>query len=166
MPADLFQRMDLDLVYPPFRAKAFDVAAACRARGSDYWATFGFRTIAQSDAMYVLYKAGKGPKAAPGGKSAHNFGLAFDFTLDGEPLIPGLQPVWHSLDYNMLGEEARKAGLAWGGGFGDPPHVGWPGYVSGAQLTPLLAAWEASSGTVLDRLKAVWQVIDTPTENT
>lgn len=41
---------------------------------------YGYRTLAEQDALYQKYLAG-GPKAAPPGKSAHNFGLAVDVQL-------------------------------------------------------------------------------------
>lgn len=54
--------------------------------------TYGYRSLEEQKALYDIYLAG-GAKAAPPGKSPHNFGLAVDVALDGEP-APGLQPDW------------------------------------------------------------------------
>jgi len=54
--------------------------------------TYGLRTLAEQEALFKKYQAG-GPRAAPPGKSPHNFGLAIDVALDGSP-DPGLQPDW------------------------------------------------------------------------
>lgn len=67
---------------------------------ADWYVTTGFRSVADSNQLYEMYKAGlegrgpKAPKAAPGGKSPHNFGLAIDFVRDGDPETPRLQPSW------------------------------------------------------------------------
>jgi hypothetical protein len=42
---------------------------------------FTFRTFAESDAAYKRYKQGKGYKAAKGGRSPHNYGLASDIQM-------------------------------------------------------------------------------------
>lgn len=172
MPTDLVARIDLDLVYPPFLARALDLVAACRARGTDYFALFGFRSYAQQAAMHAAWKAGTGGRAAPAGQSAHNFGLAIDFCADSSP-APGLQPVWHAVAYNVLGEEARRAGLVWGGSFGDRPHVQLAGYVTGAHLAPVRVAFEAElarcgktiaeSERTRRALAAAWRVVDAAT---
>lgn len=64
--------------------------------------TFGFRSLAEQLTLYNSYKNG-GPKAAPPGQSAHNFGLAVDVVLDGDPDKPGIQPTW----------DTKLAGWAW-----------------------------------------------------
>ena len=50
---------------------------------------------------------------------------------------PGVQPRWDAPAYEVLGEETRKAGLLWGGSFGDAPHVQWPDYLTGRSMAPL-----------------------------
>lgn len=43
--------------------------------------TEGLRSMERSKELNDAYKAGKGPRAAPPGKSAHNYGLAIDVAL-------------------------------------------------------------------------------------
>lgn len=57
-------------------AAAFD--AAVRAAGETPRVTSSTRTREQQAALYERYKAGKGPLAAPPGRSWHEVGLAID----------------------------------------------------------------------------------------
>ncbi|MCP3103837.1 M15 family metallopeptidase [Myxococcus sp. K15C18031901] len=148
-----FKRVDLDRVYLPFVVVSLDVIARCMARGARYVATYGFRSLEEQGELRRLYLAGKGGKASAAGLSAHNYGLAFDFVCDGDAR-PGVQPDWRLPAYRVLGEEATKGGLVWGGRFGDAPHVQWPGYVSALQLTPLRTRVERES------LASVWAQLD------
>jgi len=153
MTRENFQRVDLDRVYLPFVAVSLEVIARCMARSVRYVATYGFRSLEEQAELRRLYLAGKGGKASAPGLSAHNYGLAFDFVCDGDTR-PGVQPDWRLPAYRVLGEEATRAGLVWGGRFGDAPHVQWPGYVSALQLTPLRTRVERES------LAAVWAQLD------
>lgn len=159
MPADLVKRIDLDKLYPPFLERVLQTLANCRARGADYYAILGFRPYAESARLHMNWLAGKGGRAAPAGKSSHNFGLAIDACRDSDLDKPGLQPDWRAERYRILGEEAAKLGLHWGAGYGDRPHISWPGYVTGADLEPLRRAWEQSTGTDLQRLATVWRLV-------
>lgn len=77
----------------------------------DYYVSCGYRSIEESNRLYDEYVNGvvlgrtadgtiirgvKGPRAAPGGKSPHNYGLAIDVSLDGDKDKPGLQPTWNT----------------------------------------------------------------------
>lgn len=159
MPADLVKRLDLDKIYPPFVIGALELLAACRKRGADYVATFGYRSYDEQARIYMAYRAGKGGRAAPPGKSAHQFGLAMDFCRDANLKMSGLQPDWREPAFAILGEEAAKLGLHWGAGYGDRPHISWPGYVSAADLAPLRKIYETSKGAEIDRLRLVWQAV-------
>lgn len=64
--------------------------------------THAYRSLKTQDELYQKYLKG-GPKAAPPGKSAHNFGLAVDVVLDADPATPGIQPSW----------DIRLAGWLW-----------------------------------------------------
>lgn len=64
--------------------------------------THAYRSNQEQGKLYQKYLAG-GPKAAPPGKSAHNFGLAVDVVLDEDPNKPGVQPSWNT----------RLAGWLW-----------------------------------------------------
>lgn len=61
----------------------------------DNWVvTESSRTMQRSNKLYINYKLNGGPRAAPGGISAHNYGMAIDVALDGNPIRPGLQAIW------------------------------------------------------------------------
>lgn len=160
MPSGVFlKRINLDLLYPPFLERYLTLKARCLARGSKYLCTYGHRTFEESSALYKAHMNG-GPKAAPAGLSAHNYGLAGD-----EALIIQETPKrvcrWGSKDFDILGEECARLGLVWGGKFNDKPHVNWPGFVSGAQLQPLLKIWTSNPKLPLpERLRKVWDYVD------
>lgn len=68
----------------------------------------------------------KGPRAAPAGVSAHNYGLAIDVVPDEHPEIAGLQPTWNLrfpawawLKANTIPHPRLKNGWS----FGDWPHI-------------------------------------------
>ena len=161
MTADLIKRIDLDLLYAPLRDTVLDCLAACRRRGFDYYVTEGHRTYGRSHVLHQAFLEGIGPRAAPGGRSAHNFGLAVDLVLDVDVKKRGLQPSWTAEAFDVAGEEATRLGLDWGKRFGDMPHVGWRGFVSAAELRPLHLAYVAAPGDLANRLAAVWQLIPT-----
>jgi peptidoglycan LD-endopeptidase CwlK len=159
VPADLI-RIDLDKCYGPFVERALEMLARCRDRGADYFVTYGYRSWAESDKLHALWLEGLGGRAAPGGFSAHNYGLAWDLTRDADTKKKGLQPTWDSKAYDVLGEEAKRAGLVWGASFNDKPHVQWPGYVSAKQLGPLRSLWRGLDGTEEERLREAWEYLD------
>jgi len=160
MPADLFNRgVDLDLFYPPFLERLLIAKARARARGADMLCTFGFRTCEESDQLYAKFLAG-GPRAAPGGKSSHNFGLASD-----ECLIIETKPKrivrWGDRDFDIFAGEAGAVGLHWGVAYKDKPHFSWPGFVSADELAPLRKIWRENEGLkTLQRLQKVWLYVD------
>lgn len=160
MPTELVKRVNLDLIYPPLLEDVLEVLAACRKRGADYYAIFGYRSWAEQHQLRQRYLNGTGGRAAPAGYSAHNYGLAFDFARDGDPAKAGLQPVWNAKDYDVLGDEAQKRGLVWGASFNDRPHVQIAKYVSGGQLEPLRKVWNATAGDQAAKLRAVWAYVD------
>lgn len=83
--------VDPTLLEPGFVRDLTDVLGKS---GYGWWVTYGFRTYEEQLALYRKYQAG-GPRAAPPGKSAHEFGLAVDVVLDADPILPGLQPTWN-----------------------------------------------------------------------
>lgn len=117
--------------------------------GIDARVVQGLRTYAEQDALYAQgrSKPGKRVTNARGGQSNHNFGLAVDFCVfkDGQPDWNDLKP------YPIIGREAKKLGLEWGGDWAtikDMPHVQLKGlsvkqcqqlYAKGG----LLAVWDA-----------------------
>lgn len=107
-----------------------DVVAVLGPSQHTFYVTEGFRSLKRSKELYEDYKAGRGPRAAPPGKSAHNYGLAIDVVLDSSPL-PGLQPSWSTklagwlwLKWVLTNHPTLKSGWT----FNDWPHIerrGW-----------------------------------------
>lgn len=83
-------KVDPNLLDPIFWR---DVAEFLASSPYTWEVRYGFRSLEEQDALYRKYQAG-GPRAAPPGRSAHNFGLAVDVVLDGDPKKPGIQPDW------------------------------------------------------------------------
>lgn len=83
--------VDPDKLNQKFRKDVESVLA-----GSPYsWVVlYGYRSLDEQKELYNKFLAG-GPKAAPPGKSAHNYGLAVDVVPDGSP-APGFQPDWNT----------------------------------------------------------------------
>jgi peptidoglycan L-alanyl-D-glutamate endopeptidase CwlK len=165
MPTQLFHRIDLDRIYPRFLALILGVIAACERRGAVYFATYGIRSYAESNALYAQGRTtpGRIVSNARGGQSAHNFGIAIDFTHDSDANPSnGLQPDWNAEHYRILREELLRAGLVSGGDFssGDWPHAQLAGFVTGAQLAPLDAIYRATPGDDVAKLRAVWAHLD------
>jgi hypothetical protein len=114
---------------PEFHA---DVTKLLTESPYDWYVLSAYRSLAEQEVLYAKYQAG-GPRAAPPGRSAHNFGLAIDVVLDADSAKPGLQPTW---DINLKGWIWLKAHCAAhprlksGWSFGDWPHieaVNWKG---------------------------------------
>lgn len=98
------------------------------AKGVNVEVTQGLRTFAEQDALYSQGRSRRGPKVtnAKGGYSFHNYGLAVDLA----PFKRGV-PDWNAANaFRLIGEEAKKVRLEWGGRWKTPdrPHV---------QLAPL-----------------------------
>lgn len=130
-----------DLLEPTFRADVEELLE----RSPYLWVvTHGYRSLAEQAALHKRYREG-GPLAAPAGQSAHNYGLAIDVALDGDPEKPGLQPTW----------DTKAAGWTWlkaatlphprlqnGWSFHDWPHIQryrWRQFVNW-RPTPLVVA--------------------------
>lgn len=107
-------------LYPPFAEKCKGILKACQARGLDYYATSGLRTVDEQNALYAQGRTKPGPRVtnAAGGQSFHNWGLALDVAADANMQRAGLQPNWNEAGYKILGEEvAKDKMLVWGGTF-------------------------------------------------
>lgn len=155
-------RVDPALLYPPFGALLLRVLEKCHERGHDYYATSGLRWFEEQEKLHKAHIAG-GPKAAPPGLSAHQYGIAVDCAPDADESTPGLQgPDYSATAYQVLIEEAEAVGLVSGSRFNDNPHVQWPSYVSGRELRELRDVYlHAAAGTLrIDRLRRVWQHLD------
>ena len=101
----------------------------------NWYVTSGYRDRWEQLHLYRLYLAKKGGKAAPPGKSAHEFRLAVDVVLDGSDK-PGLQMLWDttSAGWLWLAWAVRKhPRLHSGMWFADWPHierVNWKQHIS------------------------------------
>jgi LAS superfamily LD-carboxypeptidase LdcB len=106
-----------------------DVEAVFQDAPFTFYALSGFRSLAEQADLYRIYQAG-GPRAAPAGQSAHNYGLAIDVVLDSSDR-PGLQPSWvvNAAGWQWLRQAlAHHATLLHGVTFNDWPHIerrGW-----------------------------------------
>ncbi len=161
MPADQFDRCNLDYVYPPFLDRLFALIVNCNARGHRYVATEIHRSYERSSALARAYAAG-GPRAAGAGKSNHNFGLGADFVLDLDAAKPGVQlgpNSWSKADYTVAIEEATKLGLKCGAAYKDYPHFEWPTFITASDLDPLDLIYRRTPGTPLLKLKKVWEYV-------
>jgi len=84
--------------------------------------TSGYRSLAKQRQLYARYRRG-GPLAAPPGSSAHNYGLAVDIALVGQPR--------ESRDYRRMHRIAERLGLVplrGEAGRIDPYHVEVPNW--------------------------------------
>lgn len=155
VPSYLFHKsVNLDLLYPPFLEALLNLLMECHLKGSSYKVYSGSRSFDEQTELYEKHLQG-GPRAAPAGLSAHNYGLAIDCAR----LVAG-KLSWDSADYKMLEETVSKHGLITGAPFNDRPHVQWPAYVNARQLLPLKALHASVQGDAADKLKAVWSFLD------
>lgn len=173
MPAELFRRVDLDALYPPFLERVLDLAADARARGINYYATSGFRSPTEQAALYFQgrTKPGKIVTNARAFYSAHNYGIALDFARDGDADRTGLQATWDRAEYEELGRLAPRYELVWGGDWNgdgkrdrndwDAAHVQVPGFVTAGELEALKTAggaYQANESPAF--LRRVWSYLD------
>ncbi len=164
MPTANFKTdQNLDMVYPPFLERLFELVARCNARGSRYLFYELYRSYDRSAALKRAYLAG-GPRAAGPGASGHNFGLAGDGALIIQE-SPKRVLRWDQKDFDVLVEEAVKLGLKSGRSYGDSPHVEWPTFVTARELDPLDLIYRKTPGTPLLKLKAVWAYVDAHAPN-
>lgn len=153
-------RVDPSLLWQPFRERLFVVIRRCHERGHDYYATSGTRWWAEQAELHQRHLAG-GPLAAPPGCSSHQFGLAVDLAPDADESKPGLQgPDYSARAYDVLVEEAQRAGLVSGRSFRDDPHVQVPRFVSARALQPLRKLWIATPGANMEKLTACWGLVE------
>lgn len=118
---------DLD---PRFRDKFQAVLDACKKRGVNLLVTCTRRTMKEQAALYAQGRTAPGRVVtyAKPGSSAHNYGLAMDVV----PIVGG-KAVWNAKDpaWQVYGEEVKKAGLEWAGGwrqFREFPHAQVPAW--------------------------------------
>ena len=103
----------------------YDVDKLLESLPDTWYVVSGHRSLAEQQELYDKYLAG-GPKAAPPGRSAHNFGMAVDVVLDVDGDKPGLQPSWDTKLPAWLRLRAacfKHPRLKNGWSFGDWPHI-------------------------------------------
>lgn len=157
MPYVNFKRVAMDQLYLPFLQPLLEAVAACNARGCHYEARAGYRSFAEQARLYFQGRTmpGKVVTDALPGYSAHNYGVACDFAR-----VEGGKYSGAPADYTVLGEEVQSRGLVWGGAFHhlkDAAHVQLAGYVTGRELEPLKAVYEAHPEAPLS---ACWAFLD------
>lgn len=103
----------LDPVLRPWAQRLYDVCVQARVNPR---VTSAFRSFATQQQLYEAYLAGRSKyPAAPPGRSAHEYGLAFDMVVTGASNQVDCGIVWN----------------AWGGDYGgeeDPIHFQYPGF--------------------------------------
>lgn len=128
---------DKNLLYPPFALLLAEFELRLAEAGLPFRLFEGLRTWDKQDELYWQGRTKPGARVtnARGGDSWHNYGLAADYVLDGQPEKPGLQWSWETRadfdhsgtsDWRQMGELAESIGLEWGGRwrrFPDLPHV-------------------------------------------
>jgi peptidoglycan hydrolase-like protein with peptidoglycan-binding domain len=79
---------------------------AAKKDGINLQVVSGFRTMAEQQYLYNLYRSGRGNQAAPPGYSNHQSGIALDLNTTGPSDAVGSGPV-----YNWLARNARRFGF-------------------------------------------------------
>jgi peptidoglycan L-alanyl-D-glutamate endopeptidase CwlK len=153
---------DKNLLYPPFAGQLRDLESRLAAARLPFYLYMGLRTFECQDELYAQGRTMPGQIVtnARGGDSLHNYGLAADYVLDGQPDKPGIQWSWDTKadfnadgrsDWMQMGEIAESCGLEWGGRwkrFPDLPHVQ---NRYGLTLAEIKEIYRAGHG-----IKAVW----------
>lgn len=117
---------ELNTLHPKFRQSAIDAWTEAQAAMPDnvqIIVTQGLRTFSESDALYAQGRTTPGSIVtnSAGGKSYHNYGLAFDF----EMLTNGKVDWVVGPNWMKVVDIMKKHGMAWGGDFQsikDNPH--------------------------------------------
>lgn len=154
----------MKLLYPPFARKLELLVANCTARGANYFATDGFRTPAEQEALWRKGRNNAGAVVAPKAVvtkvrfGPHNCGAAADLRRDVSP-NRGLQlaPDETSDLYDILAEEAVKLQLDPGHlwkSFVDHPHVQLPLAAHGLSLSNLRKTYH------VDGMPGVFRALD------
>jgi len=155
----LLSRLAPHTLYPPFLARVELLSARCRERGRDYHAISGLRSMEDQAKLYAQGRTapGKIVTNAKPGYSAHQYGIAVDFCLDGDLTRAGLQPDWNIAGYDVLAAEARALGLDaayYWQTFREGPHVQLDINARGLTFARLKAAHDRSG------MPGVWTLLD------
>jgi hypothetical protein len=124
----------LDGRFAPMAGRFVDASnAQLNPEGLEVRISHGTRSLEEQGQLYRKYLANRKYKAAPPGRSAHNYGMAIDIAI-----IRGSAAVDSPATWERLGRLGESLGLRWGHGFDDDDHFQHPGIsTSGAQLLRL-----------------------------
>jgi hypothetical protein len=111
------------LLCPPFAKQLWDFYSRLAAAKLSFYLFRVLRTFEDQDELYAQgrTKSGRIVTNARRGDSLHNYGLAADYVLDGQPEKPGIQWSWEiKSDFNAdgrsdldeYGRDRRKLGAA------------------------------------------------------
>lgn len=150
MPTSLVNRIDLDLLYPPFRDAWLEVIGRCKDVGAHYYAVQGTRTFPEQAKLYFQGRTLPGARVtnAQPGLSCHNYGIAVDVCRDADLVKVNLQPYWAADGYTRLKLEGEGLGLSVG-----VPSV--PGGDGGHVQLPLVSHLDRKEVSVLTELKVI-----------
>ena len=121
---DKWTKKRVETLHPSLRSEVKKIfATATKETGVVFRLTSGYRSFDEQNILYAKGRTTKGPKVtnAVGGRSYHNYGLAFDVV----PIIDG-KAVWNNIDlFRKFANVAKRYGWEWGGdwrSFKDYPH--------------------------------------------
>lgn len=163
MPTDLVQRINLDLLYPPFLELVLKILDECRTKGRDYYLVSGFRSPEEQLALWQKGRSAQGAVVRPKDVvtnvrfGAHNTGAAVDVCFDQDLKTPKLQPGYKLEDYRLFAETARAHGLEAGFFWKSPvdgPHIQLP--LSSKNITLTMCRGLHAKGGI----KSVWALLD------
>lgn len=122
-PGLAFADRDWSKLDPDFTQIVLQIMKRMKERGYSLALLEGYRSPERQDELAQL---GTMVTKAKGGQSRHQYGLAVDLApmKDGKVIISEKDP-WASEVYAALGEEAKAAGVTWGGNwsFKDYGHI-------------------------------------------
>lgn len=130
--------LDWSLLDRDFATRLKALMTVAKMKGLRLSPQCGYRSPAESDRLYSAWIQGgkKGPRAAPGGKSAHNYGLAVDvLCLDAEGKVVESS---EAPEYVLLEDLAQRYGLKTLRALSDGGHVeldGWEDRVKFLDVT-------------------------------
>ncbi|MCD9188257.1 MAG: peptidoglycan-binding protein [Pyrinomonadaceae bacterium] len=140
----------LKKVHPELASRITKLIAALGNLGLTVVVTDGLRTFDEQNKLFAKGRTAPGQivTKARGGQSNHNYGLAVDLC----PFENGRLNYDNLQNFNLIGREAKKLGLEWGGDwkFTDKPHV----QLKGMSVKECFAAYSKGG------LTAVWQRMD------
>ena len=154
---------DKGLLYLPFAEQLRYFESRLAAAKLPFHLFMGLRTFECQDELYAQGRTrpGRIVTNARGGDSLHNYALAADFVLDGQPEKPGIQWSWDTRadfdangrsDWMQMGEIAESCGLEWGGRWRRFPDFAHVQNTYGFTLAEIKEIYRTSYG-----LKEVWE---------